>query len=34
VWIAVAGAAFIAIELVVHFILQLRGAPSFYNGRG
>jgi hypothetical protein len=28
------GIAFIAIELVVHVILQLRGAPNFYNSRG
>lgn len=28
------GLAFIGIELVVHLILQLRGKPSFYNGRG
>jgi hypothetical protein len=28
------GLAFIAIELVAHFVLQLRGRPSFYNGRG
>jgi hypothetical protein len=28
------GIAFIAIEFVVHVIMQLRGAPSFYNGRG
>lgn len=31
-WIA--GLAFIAIELVAHLALQLRGRPSFYNGRG
>ncbi len=31
-WIA--GLAFIGIELVVHLALQLRGRPSFYNGRG
>jgi hypothetical protein len=28
------GLAFIGIELVVHLALQLRGRPSFYNGRG
>jgi hypothetical protein len=28
------GLAFIGIELVAHLILQLRGRPSFYNGRG
>jgi multisubunit Na+/H+ antiporter MnhB subunit len=28
------GLAFIGIELTVHLILQLRGQPSFYNGRG
>jgi len=31
-WIG--GLAFIGIELVVHLALQLRGRPSFYNGRG
>jgi hypothetical protein len=31
-WIG--GIAFIAIELVAHATLQLRGRPSFYNGRG
>jgi hypothetical protein len=31
-WIA--GVAFIAIELVAHFVLQLRGRPSFFNGQG
>ena len=31
-WIA--GLAFIGIELVPHLFLQLRGRPSFYNGRG
>jgi hypothetical protein len=30
----VGGAAFIGIELVVHLALQLRGRPSFYDGRG
>jgi hypothetical protein len=30
----VAGFAFIGIELVVHLVLQLRGRPSFFNGRG
>jgi hypothetical protein len=28
------GLAFIGIELVAHLGLQLRGRPSFYNGRG
>jgi len=28
------GLAFIGIELVVHLVLELRGRPSFYNGRG
>lgn len=31
-WLA--GLAFIGIELVAHLVLQLRGRPSFYNGRG
>ena len=31
---ATAGAAFVGIELVAHGALQLRGRPSFYNGRG
>jgi hypothetical protein len=31
-WIG--GLAFIGIELVAHLFLQLRGRPSFYNGRG
>ena len=30
----VAGFAFIGIELVAHLGLQLRGRPSFFNGRG
>jgi pimeloyl-ACP methyl ester carboxylesterase len=30
----VAGFAFIGIELVAHVVLQLRGRPSFFNGRG
>lgn len=30
----VGGVAFIGIELVAHLVLQLRGCPSFYNGRG
>jgi len=33
-WWAVAGLAFIGIELVAQFALELRGRPSFYNGRG
>ena len=28
------GLAFIGIELVTHLVLQLRGRPSCYNGRG
>jgi hypothetical protein len=28
------GLAFIGIELVVHLVLQLRGRPNFFNGRG
>lgn len=28
------GLAFIGLELVAHLVLQLRGQPSFYNGRG
>jgi hypothetical protein len=31
-WIG--GLAFIGIELVAQLVLQLRGRPSFYNGRG
>jgi hypothetical protein len=31
-WIG--GLAFIGIELAVHLVLQMRGRPSFYNGRG
>ena len=31
-WIG--GLGFIAIELVVHLALRLRGQPGFYNGRG
>jgi hypothetical protein len=30
----VGGLAFIAVELVVHLVLQLRGRPCFYDGRG
>lgn len=30
----IGGVAFIGIELAVHLVLQLRGRPSFYNGRG
>jgi hypothetical protein len=29
-----AGLAFIGVELVAHLALQLRGRPSFFNGRG
>jgi hypothetical protein len=28
------GLAFIGVELVAQLVLQLRGRPSFYNGRG
>lgn len=28
------GLAFIGVELVAHLVLQLRGQPSFFNGRG
>jgi hypothetical protein len=28
------GTAFVGVEMVAHFFLQLRGRPSFYNGRG
>jgi hypothetical protein len=31
-WIG--GLGFIGIELLAHLVLQLRGRPSFYNGRG
>ncbi len=31
-WLA--GVAFIGLELAAHLVLQLRGRPSFYNGRG
>jgi hypothetical protein len=31
---ATAGAAFVAIELVTHAVLNARGRPSFYNGLG
>jgi fatty acid desaturase len=36
VWLtwAIAGALFVAIELVAHAALHLRGRPSFYNGLG
>jgi hypothetical protein len=30
----VGGVAFIGLELIVHLVLQLRGRPSIYNGRG
>ena len=32
--LATAGVAFVAIELIAHTALHLRGRPSFYNGRG
>lgn len=28
------GLAFIGVELAAHLVLELRGLPSFYNGRG
>jgi hypothetical protein len=31
-WLA--GLAFIGIELAAHLVLQLRGRPNFYSGRG
>ena len=31
---AIAGAVFVAVELIAHAVLQLRGRPSFYNGLG
>jgi hypothetical protein len=31
---AIAGAAFVAIELVTHAALHMRGRPSFYDGLG
>jgi hypothetical protein len=31
-WLA--GLAFMCIELLAHLVLQLRGRPSFYSGRG
>ena len=31
-WLA--GVVFIAVELVAHTVLQARGRPSFFNGRG
>jgi len=35
IWPAcIGGLAFVGIELIAHFVLQLRGRPSFYNGRG
>jgi hypothetical protein len=30
----VGGLAFVGVELAVHLILQLRGRPNFYSGRG
>jgi hypothetical protein len=30
----VAGVAFIGVELVAHAVLQARGRPSFFTGRG
>ncbi len=30
----VGGAAFVGIELVMHLLMQFRGQPNFYNGRG
>jgi hypothetical protein len=31
---AMAGAAFIGVELIAHAVLHFRGRPSFYNGLG
>ncbi|HKW49750.1 MAG TPA: hypothetical protein VJN70_19995 [Gemmatimonadaceae bacterium] len=31
---AIAGLGFVAVELIAHIALQLRGRPSFYNGLG
>ena len=31
---AIAGSVFVAVELIAHAALQLRGRPSFYNGLG
>jgi hypothetical protein len=31
-WLA--GIVFVGVELIAHMFLQLRGLPSFYNGRG
>jgi len=28
------GVAFVGVELLMHLFIQLRGQPSFYNGRG
>ena len=33
-WWLAGGVAFIGVELVAQLALQLRGRPSFYNGRG
>lgn len=33
-WMGLGGLAFIPIELTAHLVLQLRGRPSFFNGRG
>jgi hypothetical protein len=30
----IAGAGFVAIELIAHAVLHLRGRPSFYDGKG
>ena len=31
---SIAGVGFVGVELAAHLALQLRGRPSFYNGRG
>jgi hypothetical protein len=28
------GILFVGVELLIHVLLQARGQPSFYNGRG
>ncbi|MGE0440521.1 MAG: hypothetical protein AB7S39_08500 [Gemmatimonadales bacterium] len=33
-WPLLAGAGFIAVEMVAHAVLLFRGHPSFFNGRG
>ncbi len=33
-WLFAGGIGFIVVELIAHAVLQSRGRPSFYNGRG